>query len=104
MLPPRSRPQSRRACRQARRTPATVQAVPCVACVLQPACACSCGALRSDIGMKVAAIAGLGDETCADHEIAEALVRLALLRISRQQGIERRNDAFVLEIFGEQLG
>ena len=56
------------------------------------------------VGVEVAAVAGSRHEARADREFAEPLARLALLRISREQRIERRDDSVVLEVFGVKLG
>src|SRR5665213_3695632 len=63
----------------------------------------SLGHLATDIGVEVAAIAGGGDEAGADGEIAEALTFLPPGGISRKEGIERGDDAVVIEILGVEL-
>src|SRR5665213_1664434 len=59
--------------------------------------------LGTDIGVKIAAIAGGSDEAGADGEIAEVLAFLPVFGIGRENRIERGHDAVVVEILGVEL-
>src|SRR5262245_35712693 len=60
--------------------------------------------LRARVGMEIPPVGGRRDVARADHEVAEALALVALLRVGREQRVEPGNDVVVLQVLGVELG
>src|SRR5712675_1276574 len=88
--------------KQSRATYAVEIASACLACLAMTARLDR--ALRPGIGVEIAPIAGRRDVAGADDEVAEALARDALARVSAKQGIEPGDDLVVLQVLGIELG
>src|SRR6185437_15654687 len=108
---PRYRRRSAHACLSAQRTAAAVPARPCAAGGFRLACGRRSRSnsrwdgrgLRTHIGVEVEPVDGLRNKAGADREVAEALALLPIGRISRENRIERRDDALVVEVLGVKL-